>query len=283
MILFKRAGDLTDYLDKQRKHGAKTGFVPTMGALHDGHIDLLHAARSDNDLSVVSVFVNPTQFNDANDFEKYPITLEKDIEKLGAAECDVLFLPSVKEIYPAGIAAGQHYDLGNLETILEGKYRPGHFQGVCSVVHRLLNIVRPGNLYMGQKDYQQCMVISRLIELTGMQADLQLHIVPTRRETNGLAMSSRNMRLTSIERETASALYQTLLDVKETIKPGPLDDLKYNAIELLNKKGFKVDYVEIAGAGNLEIQSQWNGKDKLVSLVAASLNDVRLIDNLLLN
>jgi pantoate--beta-alanine ligase len=283
MILFKSAFMLSDYLEKQRKNGKTTGFVPTMGALHEGHLDLLRAASSANDLSVVSIFVNPTQFNDPKDFEKYPITVEKDIEQLESAGCDILFLPGISEIYPGGIENQPNYALGYLETILEGSYRPGHFQGVCMVVHRLLNIVMPHNLYMGQKDYQQCMVIARLIELAGFQDNIHLNIVPTRREPGGLAMSSRNMRLTPEEKALAASLYQALTHLKDTIQEGPLTPAKKNAVAFLQQKGFRVDYVEIAGAEDLDIKNEWNGRDKLVALVAAYLNEVRLIDNLLLN
>src|SRR5215475_4275882 len=142
MILFKRPSDLIGWLDNQRVLSRKIGFVPTMGALHEGHISLITISKKATDLTVCSIFVNPTQFNDPKDYEKYPITIEKDIQLLEEAGCDVLFLPSVKEIYPGGLEEKEHYDLGYLETILEGKFRPGHFQGVCKVVHRLLNIVR---------------------------------------------------------------------------------------------------------------------------------------------
>ena len=147
--------------------GKTIGFVPTMGALHAGHISLIKASKNENPITVCSIFVNPTQFNDPKDFEKYPVTIEKDIDMLKEAGCDVLFLPSVEEMYPEGIVTENHYDLGYLETILEGKFRPGHFQGVCMVMQRLLKIVSRIDLYLGQKDYQQCMVIKRLIELMG--------------------------------------------------------------------------------------------------------------------
>ena len=173
-----------------------------------------------------SIFINPTQFNDPTDFKKYPVTLEKDIVMLEAAGCDILFLPSVEEIYPDGTTTTMHYDLGYLETILEGHYRPGHFQGVCMVVHRLLDIVKPDNLYIGQKDYQQCMVIKRLIELIGMKDLIQVNISPTLREPDGLAMSSRNMRLSDEERKNAVNIYQTLHFVKEQIADGRSGFLK---------------------------------------------------------
>jgi pantoate--beta-alanine ligase len=283
MILFKKATDLHNHLESQRKEGKKTGFVPTMGALHKGHISLIREAGQANDLVISSIFVNPTQFNDPADFEKYPVTLDRDIHLLEVAGCDILFLPSVKEIYPQGITAVRHYDLGYIETILEGKYRPGHFQGVCAVVHQLLEMVQPHQLYLGQKDYQQCMVIKKLVELTGMKNAININISPTLREEDGLAMSSRNMRLDAASRKQAPMIFQALQHIKQTISPGNLAAIKQQATTFLSENGFKVDYVEITHAGNLQPANEWDGKQKLVALAAAFLKDVRLIDNLLLN
>lgn len=283
MILFKRATELRDYLEKQRNKGKKTGFAPTMGALHDGHISLLEASKKENDFTVVSIFVNPTQFNDPADYAKYPVTLEKDISLLEAAGCDILFLPSVNEMYPSGQMLKKKYELGYLETLLEGSFRPGHFQGVCQIVHRLLEIVLPDNLYMGQKDYQQCMVVKKLLELTGLGQTVTLHISPTLREKSGLAMSSRNMRLSETERNAAVAIYQALNQIRENLQPGSLKTLQQEAAEQLTQKGFRVDYVEIADAGTLYPADNWDGRQKLVALAAAFLGEVRLIDNLLLN
>src|SRR5258708_33913479 len=165
MILFKRAGDLSGWLQGQRSQGKSIGFVPTMGALHAGHISLIDISKKSMGLTVCSIFVNPTQFNDPKDFQKYPITIEKDIYLLEKAGTDVLFLPEVGDLYPGGTANLEKYELGRLENLLEGKDRPGHFQGVCQVMRRLLDIVAPDDLFMGQKDYQQCMVVRRLLEL----------------------------------------------------------------------------------------------------------------------
>ncbi|MFN8290621.1 MAG: pantoate--beta-alanine ligase [Chitinophagaceae bacterium] len=280
MILFKKINDLRNYLDSQRKIGNKIGFVPTMGALHDGHLSLITGSKKENQVTVCSIFVNPAQFNDPKDFEKYPITTDRDIALLEPAGCEVLFLPSVTEIYPAGPGGGQHYDLGYLETLLEGKYRPGHFQGVCKVVHRLLDIVRPDNLYLGQKDYQQCMVISRLLEITGLGRHTTIHICPTLREKDGLAMSSRNMRLNETERKQAVTIYQCLQHIKTSLKPGHTTSLILEATQTLEKAGFKPDYVAIADAFTLEPVEHWDGRQDIVALIAAYLNEVRLIDNL---
>ncbi len=283
MILFKKVIDLRNYLDTQVKKGKTIGFAPTMGALHQGHVSLIENSKKANDITVSSIFVNPTQFNDPKDFEKYPVTIEKDILMLETADCDVLFMPPVPEIYPEGKNPQRHYDLGHLETILEGQFRPGHFQGVCMVVQQLLEIVTPDNLYIGQKDYQQCMVITRLVELIGMKGSLHIHISPTLREPDGLAMSSRNLRLNEEERKKAPAIFETLSFIKQNIQPGPLDRLEMEAHAMLHDKGFKVDYIEIADAGTLELLNEWDGKRKLVALAAAFLNQVRLIDNMLLN
>lgn len=283
MILFKKSVVLHDYLDTQRKKGKTYGFVPTMGALHEGHISLIKSSKKKDDLLVCSIFVNPAQFNDPADFQKYPITLEKDLVMLETAGCDILFLPSVAEMYPEGINIASHYNLGYLETILEGHYRPGHFQGVCMIVDRLLKIVRPDNLYIGQKDYQQCMVIKKLIGLIGMKELIHLNIIPTLREKNGLAMSSRNIRLSEESRIKAAAIFQSLTAIKEQLQIGELILLKEKAATELTEKGFRIDYIDIANAADLEIVDDWDGKQKLVALAAAYLDEVRLIDNILLN
>jgi pantoate--beta-alanine ligase len=283
MILFKKEKSLRNYLDGHRENGKKTGFVPTMGALHEGHISLLKQAMEANEISICSIFVNPTQFNEPADYQKYPVTLEKDIFMLETAGCDVLFLPSVEEMYPQGAILNTRYQLGYLETILEGKYRPGHFQGVCTVVHRLLDIVKPDNLYIGQKDYQQCMVIRKLLQLTGMEQQVSIHISPILREKDGLAMSSRNMRLSEEERKTAPAIYQALCLIRENLETTGPENIKQQAISFLTQKGFKVDYIAIADADSLEPVARLDEKQKQVALAAAFLGDVRLIDNILLN
>jgi pantoate--beta-alanine ligase len=282
MILFKKVADLHKYLDIQREIGMEIGFVPTMGALHQGHISLIEEARKHNSLVVCSIFVNPSQFNDPADYRKYPSTIDSDIALLENADCDVLLYPSVEEVYPDPDEKS-HYELGYLETIMEGKFRPGHFQGVCKVVHRLLKIVGPDNLYIGQKDYQQCLVIKRLLELMGMKDQISLHISPTLREKDGLAMSSRNARLDAQQRQIAPGIYQTLNLVRKEIKPGNLQLLKEKGMNHLLEKGFRPEYVEIADASTFLPLNEWDGSQKLVVLTAAFLGEIRLIDNLLLN
>jgi pantoate--beta-alanine ligase len=309
MILFKRAGDLTRWLDKQRISGKSIGFVPTLGALHEGHISLIAISKKSAGVTVCSIFVNPTQFNDPGDFQKYPITLEKDIALLEQAGTDVLFLPEVGEVYPEGTSGLEHYDLGRIETLLEGQYRPGHFQGVCQVMRRLLDVVRPDDLFMGQKDYQQCMVLQRLLELRGMPT--RLHRCPILREPDGLAMSSRNMRLTPDQRQKATAIYKALQSIRDgwggtermaTERPPaePISALIAAATGLLETAGFRVDYVSIADATTLEPLDSRPGpaaspasassssppsrpaRPGAVALIAAFLGEVRLIDNMVL-
>lgn len=283
MILFKKNEDLKSWIQEQNRCEVTIGFVPTMGALHQGHLSLIDASRQNNGKTICSIFVNPTQFNDPKDFEKYPVTFEKDIELLINTGCDVLFLPTVSEIYPNGDFEDKNFDLGFLETILDGKYRPGHFQGVCKVVSRLLEIVQPDNLYLGQKDYQQCMVINRLVVLLGLNKKIKINICPTLRELDGLAMSSRNMRLNIAERKTAITIYQTLEFIKSHIEKGNLEKLQQDATKILERIGFKVDYVAIANATTLSPILNWDGEEKLVALIAAFLNEIRLIDNMVLN
>ena len=283
MIIYKKPGQLQDLLEKKRMESYPIGFVPTMGALHAGHLSLVNEAKKQNKIVVCSIFVNPTQFNDPEDFKKYPITLEKDILMFEEAGCDVLFIPSVQDIYPNGTDRLKHYELGFLETVLEGKFRPGHFQGVCQVMHRLLEIVLPNNLYLGQKDYQQCMVIKKLIELIGLNDRIKVNICPTLREDDGLAMSSRNTRLLPEDRKKAATISAALRYIKENLKPGDTKKIKGEAKEMLLQKEFRIDYIEIADADTLELVENWNGKQKVVALVAAFLNKVRLIDNMVIN
>ncbi len=280
MIIFKKTDELSAYLTKKRSDGKNIGFAPTMGALHSGHLTLIETCLRDEKLCVCSIFVNPTQFNDPKDFQKYPITIEKDIYLLEKNGVDILFLPSKDEVYPNGTTNLAHYKLGYLETLLEGKYRPGHFQGVCQVMERLLRIVTPDDLYMGQKDYQQCMVVKRLLQIMGSKT--VFHTVPTVREADGLAMSSRNTRLHEDDRKKAVTIYKTLLFLKQNLAPGDLFSLSLQAANMLTAEHFKVDYVAIADAETLEPVEVWNGKQQLVALIAAFLHEVRLIDNMVL-
>ncbi|MFZ6023052.1 MAG: pantoate--beta-alanine ligase [Bacteroidota bacterium] len=278
MILFKTINDFKKYITKVQPHSGSIGFVPTMGALHNGHLSLIKTSKKVSGLTVCSIFINPTQFNDPSDYQLYPVTIDQDIRLLEREGCDILFLPPVNEIYPPGYEK-KHVELGALEHLLEGKYRPGHFQGVCQVVDQLLSIVEPDQLFLGQKDYQQCMVITELIRQTGKKIRLQM--VPTMRETSGLAMSSRNLRLSETDRIKAAAIYRTLQWISSSIQPGPVTDIISKAESLLMNAGFdKVDYISIAAANNLEPVTFWDGKTSLVVLAAAFLSGIRLIDNI---
>jgi pantoate--beta-alanine ligase len=281
MILFRTAVDIRSWLLKCRNQGIKTGFVPTMGALHEGHMQLISACLSTTDICICSIFINPAQFNDARDFEKYPVSLENDIEMLEKAGTDVVFLPSVAEIYPGGEKGLETYDLGNLENVLEGRFRPGHFQGVCQVMSRLFGIIEPDHLFMGQKDYQQCLVIKRLIQI--LELSVQFHTIPTIRELDGLAQSSRNRRLTPDQRKNAIAISRALTEIQGNLVPGSPEPLLKNARKTLEKAHFKTDYISISKADDLQPIEFWDGKEKAVALIAAFQGDVRLIDNILVN
>jgi pantoate--beta-alanine ligase len=290
MITFTTITDLNRHINEQKAVGKTIGFVPTMGALHQGHLSLIAKSKRQKHIIVCSIFVNPTQFNDPKDFEKYPITIEKDKELLESMNTDILFLPSVKEIYPHGINAKKHYDLGHIETVLDGAYRPGHFQGVCQVVERLLLIVQPTELFLGQKDCQQCLVIKKLHTLMCQTKEidqaiktLKISIVPTLRETDGLAMSSRNMRLSTAERIIAPAIYKQLVMIENNIRTNNIELLKSTAKNNLLAAGFnKIDYVEISDAENLKPINTFDVNKKTAVLVAAFLGNVRLIDNIII-
>lgn len=280
MVVYATKQEVDAYLQLQKLNNLSIGFVPTMGALHQGHLSLIKESKKKTALTVCSIFVNPTQFNNASDFEKYPITTEADVQQLKNAGTDILFLPTAQEIYPQGIMALDKYNLGTLETLLEGYYRPGHFQGVCQVVHRLLDVVNPNILFLGQKDYQQCLVVQKLITL--IQKNIEVCIVPTIREANGLAMSSRNMRLSSKALQQASAIYKAMLYMQENIQQQPINSLEIAATEMLWNNGFTtIDYVSIVEANTLLPITQIHEGQKIAIVVAAFIEGVRLIDNLL--
>ncbi|MGN6354357.1 MAG: pantoate--beta-alanine ligase [Parafilimonas sp.] len=281
MILFKTIRPLQTKLEKLRNNKLKIGFVPTMGALHAGHLALMKEAKKQCDIVVCSIFVNPTQFNDKSDFDKYPVTIEQDIFLLETNKTDILFLPSLNEIYPQGTQHVQHFELGYLENILEGKYRPGHFQGVCNVVHRLLNIVHPDILFLGRKDYQQYLVVKKMMQ--DFYPSINIKAVDTARETSGLAMSSRNMRLSTNAHSKATVIYQSLQFIQQHITERDVDWLKERAKEKILQGGFdKIDYVEICDAETLLPVTVAGPGKKFIALAAAFIEDVRLIDNILL-
>ncbi len=280
MIIFKKSQDIKDYILREKTLGHKPGFIPTMGALHAGHLSLIAKARANKMLLICSIFVNPTQFNDKNDFEKYPVTIEADIEMLENAGCDVLFLPSVDEIYPGGPEKAKGYDFGYLDTILEGAQRPGHFHGVGQVVARLLEIVQPHTLYLGQKDYQQCLVLRKLTELMGLK-ELKVEICPTVREADGLAMSSRNRRLTESQRAIAGLIYQCLVSIESKQHAGDFSVVKKECEDIMKAKGMTPEYVALADAHDLTILENYDADRPMVALIAARIGEIRLIDNIL--
>lgn len=279
MLIFKDKMPLATYLKSLRRQGKKIAFVPTMGALHEGHLSLIKEAATHADVVICSIFVNPTQFNDPKDFEKYPIRREDDIKKLLGSPADLLFLPSVEEIYGPNTVNLETYDFGNLEKILEGVHRPGHFQGVGQVMRRLLEVIQPEVLLMGQKDYQQVLIINVLINI--LKINTQLIICPIMREPDGLAMSSRNLRLTEDAKGKASGIYQTLVYLKDNYRRYSFDRLLKKGINFLEKQGFQVEYLVIANSRDLQAVNK-PVNSPMICLAAAWLDGIRLIDNVFL-
>lgn len=276
-MLVKTVRELNDALKTARTEKKNVGFVPTMGALHIGHLSLVERAFSENDYVVVSVFVNPTQFNNKEDLMLYPRTLDKDIDLLVSFENLIIFAPEVNEIYPEK-EVFTPIDLGNLDKILEGKFRPGHFQGVVHVVHNLFKLIMPNKAYFGMKDFQQLAVIKFMNNHYGFP----IEIVPceTLREESGLAMSSRNMRLRAAEKEDALIIWKTLLFIKENkLKYAP-QELQEKAIAFFNQGKLELEYLEIVDSETLTQAIDW--KSSNVCCIAAYCGKVRLIDNLLL-
>lgn len=281
MNVFQEAEKLSTYLRKRREEGIHcVGFVPTMGALHQGHLTLVKQAMEECDLVVVSIFVNPTQFNDPSDLEKYPRPIGRDMELLLESGVDALFFPQVEEMYGSNYTSTQ-IDLGGLDEILEGAQRPGHFQGVANVVRRLFDIVEADRAYFGQKDFQQTRVIHQM--KAHYHPKVELRIVPIVREANGLAMSSRNERLSSELRDRAGFIYRCLLKLKADIPLNGLDEALFQARRCLKKEeGCVLEYLDVVHQENLQPLDQMKEGQKAVVLVAVLYGGVRLLDNLLL-
>lgn len=280
MFVFKTVSELQQYLNSRRANGEQVGFAPTMGALHLGHLDLMRHSKAQNACTVCSIFVNPTQFNDPKDLEKYPRTPEKDLAMLESVGTEVVFMPAVEEIYPPGLDLTLQLDLNPLDQVMEGAFRPGHFQGMAQVVKRLLDIVQPDRLYMGQKDFQQFSIVGHMIRQ--LQLPVKLVMVPTVRESDGLAMSSRNMRLSSEQRQAAPIIYQTLEWAKSQLELRAIAEIETEALQRLNLPDFRPEYFQIVDGKTLQPITNSTQHDWIVACVASWVGEVRLIDNLVL-
>jgi pantoate--beta-alanine ligase len=283
MQVYSTVKEIQTALNALRAEGKKIGFVPTMGALHEGHLTLAMDAANDNDIIVCSIFVNPTQFNDPEDLKKYPRPIERDKQMLESIGCHILFLPEVSEIYPSDLP-DLHFDLQGLDLPMEGAKRPGHFKGVVQVVHRLLDIVQPDRLYMGQKDFQQYSVIALMLRL--MQSPIELVCVPIVREDDGLAMSSRNVRLSPEGRAKAPIIYKVLQEVDYYVQSQPFPTPKAAqelAFSLFAKHGIdEIDYFEIVDGRSLLTLKTFEETDFAVVCTVVRIDGVRLLDNIIL-
>lgn len=279
MNTFKTQEELQNYLAPLRMKGFSIGFVPTMGALHEGHLSLVSKSQKDNNVTVCSIFVNPTQFNSPDDLEKYPRQMEADTRKLESVNCDILFAPSVKEMYPE--PATEKYDFGKLETVMEGKHRPGHFNGVGIVVRRLFEKVVPHKAYFGLKDFQQLAIITKLTK----DLKLPIEIIPCDiiRENGGLAMSSRNQLLSEAGKKQAEVLYKTLKAAKERSSYTTVNEIIAETTKQFDKnKNVKLEYFEIVDMNTLQPVEKWDRSNYIVACIAAYVENVRLIDNIIL-
>jgi pantoate--beta-alanine ligase len=280
MLVIERKEELTRYLAEQRQTGKKIGLVPTMGALHQGHLSLVAASLSQTDLTVCSIFVNPAQFNNIQDLEKYPRTLEKDSAMLEAAGCHVLFCPVREQMYPHKTCTS--FSFGPLEEVMEGYFRPGHFHGVGLVVSKLFHIVQPDIAFFGQKDLQQCRVIGQLVK--DLFFPLEVQLIETVREADGLAMSSRNTRLNTAQRAEAGMFYQALLLGEQLLREGETPVRVKEEVEryMGANEAVKLEYFCIADGGTLQPVKDVQQHKQLALCVAGYMGEIRLIDNLLL-
>lgn len=279
MFIFENQIELNNYLNPLREEGFSIGFVPTMGALHQGHLSLLRKSIRNNDITVISIFVNPTQFNNPEDLEKYPRNLEQDVIKIKSVSKNIIiYAPSVADIYNQNITS-ETFDFEGLENQMEGKFRPGHFDGVGTIVKKLFEIVQPKNTYFGEKDYQQTLIVKKLI--SKYQIPVKLHVCPTLREESGLAMSSRNERLTPEERHKAKIIYQTLLEAKKIfIEHDHVKAYEYVKQTFEQEPDFELEYFIIADSSTLiEISKKLKTK-RYRAFIAVFVGNIRLIDTI---
>lgn len=276
--ILKNKQELSDYILKIKENGQKIGFAPTMGALHEGHLSLYEKARKENDIVISSIFVNPTQFNNPKDLEKYPRTIEKDIELLQQTQnVDAVYIPQIEDIYSNSLER-KNYDFEGLENEMEGKFRPGHFDGVGTVVEELFRQVQPNNAYFGEKDFQQLMIIKKLVE----KLSLPINIIgmPIYREKNGLAMSSRNMRLTPKQRKSAKIIFETLVKVKDLFHQQTLDETCQFVENTFKNSDFELEYFIIANEKTLREISEIKSGETYRAFIVVIIDGVRLIDNI---
>lgn len=277
MYVFHRADAMRHYLAPRR---SSLGFVPTMGALHEGHLQLVRHALQECELVVCSIFVNPTQFNDPDDLRKYPRTPDQDIAMLARAGCHLVFMPAVEEVYPPAWQMPVALQLGLLDQVMEGKFRPGHFKGVAEVVYRLLELVEPQRLYMGQKDFQQTVIVQAMLQQTNLP--VALRVADTVREDDGLAMSSRNRRLSPEQRQAAPYLYRALLEARRLYPELPVSEIQARAMALMQRAGLCPEYFDIVDGRTLQPVVNGAKYDYVVACAAAWAGEVRLIDNVTL-
>ena len=280
MFIYKRVQQIRDWVESRKAEGLKVGFVPTMGALHYGHLSLVERSREETDVTIVSIFVNPKQFNDPEDLRKYPRPIEADLKMLYEGGVDMVFLPEVEDIYPVGDHQTIDFDPGPAAETMEGKFRPGHFDGVCQVVKRLLDLVMPTHLYMGQKDFQQFTIIQYMLHQ--LKIPVELVVIETSREKSGLARSSRNTRLSPAGIKKASVIYRTMSAIKEKQNILSVPELENYGMKRLKRAGFEPEYVTISDSKTLKAVDKLDGKKSAVLCLAAWLEGVRLIDNILL-
>lgn len=279
MWLFKTIDSLQSHLKKLQSEGKSIGFVPTMGALHRGHLRLLEECKIHADISVCSIFVNPTQFNDPGDLTSYPITIESDMDQLIRLGCDVLFLPDVDTVYPNGTEIKEKIDFGRMAIIAEGESRPGHFDGMAQVVERLLRIVGPEFIFMGQKDLQQSIIVKKLVELKNLKT--QVVRVDTVREEDGLALSSRNVRLNQDQRQDAKALSSVLFAIRDKASAGTASkDLKKLGYEIISQyPSIELEYLELVSMPDMmDFETLEAGKE-YAALIGVNVESTRLLDN----
>lgn len=276
-----RVTSLRKALQLERDDGKTIGFAPTMGALHQGHISLIKESNKRSDVTVASIFINPAQFNDLRDLKRYPRALKSDLNLLSSSGTHIVFTPPVNEIYPKGDKKNNYsLSFNGLDAVMEGQYRPGHFSGMVKVVKRLLDIVQPDQLYMGQKDFQQFTIIQHMIEK--LQLPVQLVVCPIIREESGLAMSSRNALLSPAARNKAGYIYQTLCEVKNSLPFQNPSDLSTMALSMLQSAEFSPEYFEIVDGYTLQKIHRFNDHKYVVACTAVRVENVRLIDNLIL-